>query len=240
MAHNLFIRAQIQPTRVAKKYQVDGEKGEWECDLVLEDSSHIVFVECKAKPLTRTAMAGISGEALLDFTGGVLLSQAQALRHERFLKTSGYIEFVDGYRLSLDGRKILRLSITLMDLGALQDRGTFVHLYEILARSEVSAEPGYGKTKQLLELNKELNGFREEILKLTALGEDARAQAFSALSLGVGQLAILLEGVDNLDALVKRMPRHVMTGSGNALVDFYTYQKWGMFTPPLESGKSGA
>jgi hypothetical protein len=147
IVRRLFERAQIMPSRLSSKYLVNGEDGE--CDLVLEDAEHIVFVECKAKALTRAAMAGVPGEALLDFAGAVMQPQAQALRHERILRTLGYIDFKDGYRLVLGTRKILRLSMTLMDLASLQDRSTFLNVFELLAKAEVKGEPGYGKNKEL-------------------------------------------------------------------------------------------
>jgi hypothetical protein len=71
--------------------------------------------------------------------------------------------------------------------------------------------------------------FRNETSKLTSLGQGPREQAISTLSLGVGQLAILLENVSNLDGLVRRMPLRVFTGNRNALVDFYRFKESGMF-----------
>jgi hypothetical protein len=71
---SLFRFVGIQPTFVGEKYNV-GRPDEGECDLVLEDAKFIIFVECKAKPLTRAAMAGASGAAILDYAGGVLKAQ---------------------------------------------------------------------------------------------------------------------------------------------------------------------
>jgi hypothetical protein len=222
-----FSRAHLHPTVNGKTYQASGEVGE--CDLVFEDSDHILFIECKAKPLTRAAMAGTSGEALFDFTGGILHSQGQALRHERILRNNGFIDFENGYRLQFADRKILRLSVTLMDLGALQDRSTFINLFEQLARIEVSGEPGYSKAKELKKVNEKLHDFRKEVIELDQLGQNARAQALRTICLSVGQLVILLNGASDLSTFIKRMPLHVMTGSGNALADYYRFRDIGMF-----------
>jgi hypothetical protein len=174
-------------------------------------------------------MAGASGEALLDFTGGVLHSQGQALRHERILRKNGHINFENGHQLRFENRKILRLSVTLMDLGALQDRSTFIHLYEQLARIEVAGEPGYAKSKELENVNEKLLDFRHEVSELDHLGENARSQALRTLCLGVGQLVFLLDGASDLSTFIRRMPLHLMTGSGNALVDYHRFAEMGMF-----------
>ncbi len=116
-----------------------------------------------------------------------------------------------------------------MDLGALQDRSTFVHLYEQLARIEVAGEPGYAKSNDLENVNEKLLDFRHEVIELDHLGENARSQALRTLCLGVGQLVFLLDGASDLSTFIRRMPLNVMTGSGNALVDYYRFKEMGMF-----------
>ena len=88
-------------------------------------------------------MAGVQGDALLDFAGGMFAAQAQALRHERILRTRGRIDFCDRTPpLVWRQRKITRLSVTLLNHGALQDRMIFWNLYEALIRAK--AEGGIG------------------------------------------------------------------------------------------------
>jgi hypothetical protein len=80
LTKHLFAKRSFQPTFENATYDL-GQLGAGECDLVFEDDENIVLVECKAKALTRGAMTGTQGEALLDFAGGLFASQAQALRH---------------------------------------------------------------------------------------------------------------------------------------------------------------
>ncbi len=95
VADALLRRAGLLPSLVSEKYNT-GKPDEGEFDLVLEDANHIIFIECKAKALTRLAMAGVPGYALLDYAEGVLAAQSQALRHERLLRTNGFIQFDSG------------------------------------------------------------------------------------------------------------------------------------------------
>jgi hypothetical protein len=224
----LFSRGGILPTFVAAKYTINKEDGE--CDLVLEDDDTVVFVEFKSKPLTRDAMAGISGGALLDFAGGLLESQIQTMRHERILRSNGSMQFEDGSVLELHGRKVRRMSITLMDLGAIQDRSTFFNLYQSLPISQVSAQPGYSKASQVEDLNVALQEFRGEIKQLEAIGEEIGSQMLTTLSLSIGHLAVLLENIKDLQGFLKRMPLHVSTVSRNPLIEFYRLQKSGITT----------
>jgi hypothetical protein len=117
----LFLKAQIPVSFVAAEYDL-GNQGAGDCDLVIETNEQILLVECKAKTLTRGAMAGTQGDALLDFAGGMFAAQTQALRHERILRSLDHIEFKDGSCLEWRNRRITRLSVTLLDHGALQDR----------------------------------------------------------------------------------------------------------------------
>jgi len=222
----LLSRSGILPTFRAAKYQSASDKGE--CDFVLEGESVIVFMECKSKPLTRASMAGVPGDALIDFGGGLLESQKQALRHERILRTNGKINFQNGSALEWRSRKILRMSVTLIDLGGLEDKLTFYNLYDTLRFAEVRYLPTYKKTKQIDELNSCLDEFRTETERIVNLGEDIRRQMMRTLSLSVGQLAVLLDGVTSLDHFIARMPTQVSMGSRNPLIEYFRLRKTGI------------
>jgi hypothetical protein len=95
VASRLFVDVGLSPTFSEKKYTMN-PSSEGECDLIFEDKTSILFVECKSKAVTSATMAGEPLEAVLDFAAGLLASQVQALRHERLLRTLGKIEFTDG------------------------------------------------------------------------------------------------------------------------------------------------
>lgn len=144
----IFGKRDFQPSFENAIYDLGGQ-GAGECDLVFEDEENIILVECKAKALTRGAMTGMQGDALLDFAGGLFASQAQALRHERILRSMGAIHFLDGTRLELRGRHITRLTVTLLDHGALQDRWMLRNVYNALLSAQFTCDPGYTKKSKL-------------------------------------------------------------------------------------------
>lgn len=183
----LFLKANIPVSFVAAEYDL-GDYGGGECDLVIESDEQILFVECKAKALTRGSMAAVQGDALLDFADGMFAAQTQALRHERILRSLGNIEFKDGSRLEWRDRRITRLSVTLLDHGALQDRMVLVNSLNALRGAVVNSDPGYGKAKQVKDFNKDLDDLRSETEKLVNAGQSVQAQAFNAASLSVGNL----------------------------------------------------
>jgi len=81
LTKRIFAKHGFRPSLAGAEYKLP--EGCGECDFVFEDDSNILLVECKAKPLTRRAMTGGVAEAMLDFAGGLVASQAQSLRHER-------------------------------------------------------------------------------------------------------------------------------------------------------------
>src|SRR5690606_4984235 len=123
----VLVKHRIVPGFVGAKYNEGNLVDQGECDFVVETPTHIILIETKAKALTRATMAGVVDAAVNDFVLSVLASQAQALQHERLLHRDGEIHFTDGQRLELRGRKTLRLSVTLLDHGALHDRELFLH-----------------------------------------------------------------------------------------------------------------
>jgi hypothetical protein len=220
----LFRRANFNPTVVGKKY-VDAS-GDGECDLVFESDQDILLVECKAKALTRGAMAGVHGDALLDFAGGMFAAQTQALRHERILRSVGHIEFIDGSRLEMRGRRITRLSVTLLDHGALQDKMTLANMFGAMLGASFKTTPGYAKPGQVDKLNKTLNDLRSEVEKLQAAGQHVNAQRLNAASLNVGQLEVVLDGVADLQQFRNRVAQPTTMMTLNPLLEYhYLHQK---------------
>jgi hypothetical protein len=181
LAHHVFGKRGFRPSFENTKYDLGlAKKGE--CDLVFEDDENILLVECKAKALTRGAMTGGQGDALLDFAGGLFESQSQALRHERILRSLGAITFLDGRRLEFRDRRITRLTVTLADHGTLQNRWMLNTVYQTLLSVQVSCSPGYPKKKQVDKFNANLQMFQEETRMLLAAGHDLRAHALNAAS----------------------------------------------------------
>ncbi|MCO8644055.1 hypothetical protein KGP93_12145 [Burkholderia multivorans] len=220
----IFAKQNFQPTFENAIYDL-GDQGAGECDLVFEDEENIILVECKAKALTRGAMTGMQGDALLDFAGGLFASQAQALRHERILRSVGAIRFRDGTRLEFRDRHITRLSVTLLDHGALQDRWMFRHVYNALLSSQVTCDPGYTKRRQVEDFNAHLRLFQAETRLLHEAGQDINVHALNAASASVAQLDILLESVRTLTEVRSRLSARLTFSTFNVLLEHFHQQK---------------
>ncbi len=224
LAHQVFGKRGFRPSFENAKYDLGpAEKGE--CDLVFEDEQNILLVECKAKALTRGAMTGAQGDALLDFAGGLFASQAQALRHERILRSLGAIPFLDGRRLEFRDRRITRLTVTLADHGTLQNRWMLNTVYQTLLSARVSCSPDYPKKKQVSEFNANLQMFQEETRLLLAAGHDLRAHALNAASTSIAQLDIILNGAQSLGDVRERLALPMNFSTFNVLLEHFNTEK---------------
>jgi hypothetical protein len=224
LAHHVFGKRGFRPSLENAKYDL-GSTGKGECDLVFEDEQNILLVECKAKALTRGAMTGAQGDALLDFAGGLFKSQSQALRHERILRSLGAITFLDGRRLDFRDRRITRLTITLADHGTLQNRWMLNTVYQALLSARVSCFPDYPKKKQVSEFNTNLQTFQEETQLLLATGHDLRAHALNAASTSIAQLDIILDGAQSLGDVIERLALPMNFSTFNVLLEHFNTEK---------------
>lgn len=206
-----------------KEYKMDGVEGE--CDLVFQDKDHIILVECKAKSLTRGAMSGVEGDAMLDFAANLMASQAQSLRHERILRTQGHISFTDGTVLEWKDRKITRLSISLSDQGQLQDRWFLETCVHVLINASVTCDPTYSKKKQIDNFNKSLNLFQNETKILISSGGDVRTTVLNIGSASLAQLDIILEEAKSLGDVVDFMAVRASYSTGNPLLEHFHLER---------------
>jgi hypothetical protein len=217
----------IPPSLISEKYNV-GKPDEGECDLVLEDSNYIVFVECKAKALTRASMAGASGYGLLDYAEGVLAAQAQALRHERLLRINGSIDFESGNRLEYRGRQIIRLSVTLLDHGTLQDAALFWSLFGTVVRSTITAGAKHPRRRKIDEINDLIATINSEVGLIETTGYTVQKTVLGGASVNIGQLAILLIGATDLASFIKRINTRATANTGNPLLEFHNLRSQGL------------
>lgn len=73
----------------------------WECHLIIETETTILFLEVKKKTLTPEAPSGNIIKATQDVSKSLLHGLAQSGLHELLLRTKGEINFRDGTRLYL-------------------------------------------------------------------------------------------------------------------------------------------
>jgi hypothetical protein len=112
------------PAYVGLKYRIPGQRkrdASYELDIADESDEYISFIECKKKPLTNAARAGNTLSAAADLASAFLMPLAQMNRHEAQLRASG-ISFDNGHLLTLKGRKIQRIAVTMTDHGSMQDQ----------------------------------------------------------------------------------------------------------------------
>jgi hypothetical protein len=155
-------------------------------------------------------------------------AQAQALRHERILRSIGHIEFIDGSRLEMRDRRITRLNVTLLDHGALQDKMTLANMFGALLGASFKTTPGYAKSGQVEKLDKTLNDLRSEVEKLQAAGQHVNEQRLNAASLNVGHLEVVLDGVANLQQFRNRVAQPTTMMTLNPLLEYHYLHRKGI------------
>ncbi|GAA4641480.1 hypothetical protein GCM10023115_00320 [Pontixanthobacter gangjinensis] len=189
----LFARAGLTPFVEGRKYDMGGGD-DGECDLVFADDERILFVEAKAKPVSRLTQAGVGHAALLDFAGGMLAAQLQGIGHERVLCSHGRIDFEGGASLPLAGRSVYRLSVTLLDHAGLHDRLLVRGMLRLFLGSEFDTVDGVDQRtrKQVSKLNTTLRKAAADLTVLDGMGFGENSLHRGG-SVNAGQLAIVLE-----------------------------------------------
>jgi hypothetical protein len=173
-------------------------------------------------------MAGVSGYALIDYAEGVLAAQAQGLRHERLLRTNGFIQFDSGNMLDHRGRQITRVSVTLLEHGTLQDASLFWSLFDTVLRSNVRAGAKHPKKQKIDEINDLIATIGKEVGLIQTAGHSVQKTVLGGASVNVGQLAILLVGARDIAHFVKRINVRATANTGNPLLEFHFLRSQGV------------
>jgi Holliday junction resolvase-like predicted endonuclease len=200
-------------------YRVDGEEGE--CDLVVETTNMVIFIESKKKTLTRKARAGSDVNLILDLAKSILHAQIQAGWHEVRLRKYNLIELVDQgnkTKLELRGRNIERIAVSLLDFGSFQDRILLKQFLEGNLNAKFTVNDASFK-KDFDELNDLLHELGQQVETLYQ-GKEKQVPPFHhCWFLSVPQLLVLLDGVRGEDAFEEalRRTRNVTFSS----LDFY-------------------
>lgn len=101
-------------------FNISSQHGE--CDFILETTKKIYFIESKKKNLCRATYNGDVISAYTDLTKSLFASQEQALRHELLLKRNNTLVFESQKQLNLNGKDVVRISITTFDFKSLQQQ----------------------------------------------------------------------------------------------------------------------
>lgn len=223
LAAERFIKQELSKkgvTHLSGKYH---HNGDGECDLVVETSNTIIFIEMKKKPLTRAARGGKDVNILLDISGSLIASQVQLGRHEILLRTQGYIDLQTSSgpkRLKLQGREIERISLSVLDYGGIQDRRVISQILNIALSSKFTPAD-LCLQPQFDILNKKCQDLQKQTNELYALGawRNPHTPHFNCWFLSIPQFLVLLDDVKSNDDLKKELweTRHISMSS----LDFY-------------------
>jgi hypothetical protein len=207
----------------ARKYHDPLSKKEPEIDILVETDERIFLIECKKKPLTNLARGGNPLRAILDLSAALLQMLVQLARHERVLRSVGEIVFVDGSKVSLDGREIEKIAVTMLDHGSLQDRMFISAVVRGLFGAQLVANlPGQQET--LTTVNKTLAELQTELTALAGPAEDGdirellRVYAIDTWWLGIDALHYFCRENADLWAALRPM-RHLSFRTGDLMTE---------------------
>jgi len=196
-------------------------ENDFECDLLVETSRAILIFEIKKKGLTRKAMSGDELSLLEDLADSLMFSHMQAMRIERQLKDNHSIELVHKGKsrtVSLNGRKTKRISVSLNDFGALQDK---VGL-QIILRHATDTTLNHPKKKDNERLE-EWRKFTSEIRRLAELNNEYDPHSgipfYDSFFMSIPQILTILSDSKSCDEFESRIS--LMSAMTHGTRDFY-------------------
>jgi hypothetical protein len=218
-----FLRGKISSKGVRTVY---GEcvvgKFHFEADLICETEERIYIFEMKKKGLTRQALSGDEPQIFSDLAKSVLATHVQAMRIEKALKSSEIITLVhDGVEqtISLNDRPVTRISVSLHDFGALQDKIVMQRILSVAISSEISHVDA--------NIDKYFKEWREHSAELRCLAREngeseveGRRPFHDSLFMSVPQIVMVLENSEGEDDFFKNIRSFIYMGTGSR--DTYT------------------
>ena len=202
-------------------YNMSGQVGE--CDAFVETEKDIVFIELKAKPLTRMSREGNEAQLLIDLISSLLVAQTQLGQHEKLLLQHGYLDLQqpDGtpYRLELRERQIERVATTLLDFGGFQDRVILHNIMNVLTTTRY-APVNKNLDAQFKKLKSSCEKLAAQTSELTRFSDQQKSNPFfSCWFLSVPQILIMMDDVRDANSFVSSLwtTRHLTMST----LDFY-------------------
>lgn len=198
-----FLREQFSNKQIKIAYGAKKDKhgsDEFECDLLVETDETVFIFEIKKKGLTRKAMSGDEISLLSDLADSLMLSHKQAMNIEYNLKNEPSIKLVHkdkNFTVTLRDRKIKRISVSLNDFGALQDK---ISLQKILLHA---ADTNLNHPEEKIDKNlKKWREYTSEIRRLAIInGEyDGNGHPFhDSFFMSIPQIMTILSHSENSD-----------------------------------------
>lgn len=205
-----------------------------EIDVLVETSERIFLIECKKKPLTNLARGGSSLHAIIDLSKALLDMLVQLARHEKVLRSQGRIDFLDGSSISLNGRAVEKIAVTMLDHGSLQDRMVISSIVRGLFGRQLLAASSDDQTL-LQGVNKTLTDLQAELTSLAGaaeggdVGELLRVYALGTWWLGLDALHYLSRTHRDLWAALRPL-RHLTFRTGDMMTEIAYLRRAKMIT----------
>ena len=148
--------------------EMKGKSGE--CDIVIESSKRIIFMELKKKVLTTKAKSGDPFSLFTDLSLGFLYPITQTYRNEFILISEGVLRLRSPQNGSMieiknDGRCIDRIAVSKMEYSSFTDDAISGNLIDSYYRNSFSVnnEAGKKRIKRIEGITKKQNNLREYI-----------------------------------------------------------------------------
>lgn len=194
------------------------EKGE--CDFIIETSTHIIFLELKAKNLNASSRGGDIIQATDDLSKSLFHGLAQTGWHELLLRLDGKISFTDGTALHWNNREIERVTVSMLDFYSIGD-SNFVHqLLQNLLGSKISSSTN--------SVPKGIHQYMDELYlqynhQLFSHYRTKQNPFWNCSFFSIPQLMIALEGATNNESFYKELfsVRTFTVGGNNWYQDYY-------------------
>ncbi|MEM8721496.1 MAG: hypothetical protein AAGE84_19750 [Cyanobacteria bacterium P01_G01_bin.39] len=196
-----------------------------EIDIVVETSDTIIFFELKAKPLIRKSRVGKDLDLFIDLSESLLHSQYQANKHELFLRKEGYIHFKNSdYKLHFKDKKIIKISISLLDFGSYQDRDFVFQFLRCMLAAKLQSDNDAINTK-LGKINNMITQFQINFAELTQLESQYESKPFfNCYYLSLPQLLIILDQISSEEDLKNEICK--LRNASFSTMDFYQEYKY--------------
>lgn len=211
---------------ITGQYLPDGDLPERNCDMILEGSERVMFVEIKKCPLPGSYEQADDVDVLKTLGEGMLYAQEQILWHKLRLKEKGALVLYDKERNYLQDytpgkKKIIAMSICMPEYDFLTDRMmTETFLESTLRVTYHAIDPS--REKVLNKLNKRTANIQMVTARLFA-GEKytTRDVFFDSMFRSLQQVWTMLRMCDSLDMFLDMCDTQlvVITGAGDVYVD---------------------
>ena len=204
-----------------------------ECDMILEDEKHIIFIEIKNQPLLDGFELGDDVETLYYLGEGMIKAQKQCFKHIKHLKSAGKLIINTGngitYELTENQRRIICISVCSQEYLFLSNK-TFSEnfMQSLLIATYHATDPS--KESRLKNLNQQRNEIEQLISDIYGKERiNAKKVFFNTLFRSAQQIFTILSVSKTLNEFIYHLTKPIYFADGSGDVyhqllasDFYT------------------